>query len=173
MGGMSGMAQVIGETAKRAQAEHFRKEMEERRNFIFDLTTHSYSQAQAYTNLVIGAGYVAFFSIWATVYQDISIVSKVWSIIPFIISAMIFVFWEVCKMVFTARLLRQQINLTNVQDPVKFSQAIARYKQKQAISEGVQARIWVYVLIATIIPAFIGCAFLTYGLFSLSPFEIK
>ncbi len=162
---MGGMSEIVQKTVQHNQIVLLEKEMEFRKKFILDIVTYSYSQAQSYTNLIVGAGYIAFFSIWSRVYDDLDVTCKVWSIIFMILSVIVFVAWEIGKMIWVSLVLMKQSQIIGIQDPSIFRQELEFFENKNKCLQNIQLRVWVYVLLATISFAAIASIFLLYGVF--------
>lgn len=133
-----------------------------RRDFILDITTESYSRAQAYTSFIIGAGYASFLAIWHTAYGDLDPNYRVWAIIFLSISILVFVVFEVTKMILSSVMLLKQANIVSL-DNNSFMEAlkVANQKKKEMIST--HLRIWVFTLVTTVSTAFLALLFLYLG----------
>jgi hypothetical protein len=91
----------IREAAEKQQREMVEKIIENQIKII----TASYDKATAYTNLIVVAGYAAFFGLWTLTKAYLTKPLAMWAALLMLSSAATFVFFEVYKMFFTSRSL--------------------------------------------------------------------
>lgn len=105
-----------------------------------ELISSSYSQAMAYTNLIIGAGYAGFFATWAFTRHLLSDLLVLWSALLISISLIVFVGFEVYKMFYISR---DNLELGEaVSDPENFEMLIMQFHQKQQTRVISFGKIW-------------------------------
>lgn len=75
----------------------------------------AYDKADAYTNLIIVAGYAGFFALWQFSKDNLGRREAIVSALLMIISIAVFVVFEIWKAHYTSRLLRQYAK--TIQDP--------------------------------------------------------
>jgi hypothetical protein len=94
-----------------------------------ELLAHAYSQAQAYTNVVLLAGYAGFFAIWAFLKPDLSKSQIFWSGLLIALSLGTYVLWEVYQSFFRSQSL---LGLSRaVQDPANFQRLFIAHKRAE------------------------------------------
>jgi|GEM_PF-2022482 hypothetical protein len=69
----------------------------------FNLAVATYQKGRDYTNFIIVAGYAAFFALWSDVAKDIDRASRLLSGGLLGLSLVLFITWEIVKMVTNAR----------------------------------------------------------------------
>lgn len=65
----------------------------------------AYEKAIAYTNLIVLAGYASFFGLWQLTKADITKSQSMWAALCILLSALVFVIFEVTKMYVSSRTL--------------------------------------------------------------------
>ena len=129
-----------------------------------ELLAFTFSQAQAYTNLIIVAGYAGFFALWNFVQDDITKTQLFWSGILITISLIVFVLWEVYGMFRRSRSLLEISEAVN--KPNEFEELIRSHKQKEserAISYG---RTWIAALSITVLTGFSAIGIMLWSFIS-------
>jgi len=76
-------------------------------DYLKEIITHSYSKATAYNNIIVLGGYVAFFSMWHTLKDSLSVRMMLFSALSMSFSAAIFVLSHVYVMVKTSKHYRR------------------------------------------------------------------
>jgi hypothetical protein len=94
-----------------------------------EVLSASFNQAQAYTNIVLGAGYAGFFAVWAFTREQLTAPQALWSALLVAISLLSFVLFEVYKARYVSRLLLTLSNTLN--DETRFLPALAEWKRQQ------------------------------------------
>lgn len=128
-----------------------------------ELITHSYSKASTYTNVVIVAGYVVFFTIWNSLKTSLSPFLALTSALCLTLSAVIFVLFEVYKMISTSVHIRKLSKLLNQEDPQKI---IADSKREILKVERIGFKVWLIALLPTVVFGLAGASILLYGFLS-------
>lgn len=123
--------------------------------FYTSIIAHSYDKGSNYTNLIIMAGYVLFFTFWSNVKNEVDIVDARLSVIYVIISVLFFIVWEIWEMIYSSLDLRRLHQLNQV-SPSEFKAQMERVKKETEKLQANFARLWIYELILTIIPGFSG-----------------
>lgn len=121
----------------------------------------AYESSIAYTNLIIVAGYAGYFAVWAQMNELMSRTEMLISALAISLSLVVFVSWEVWKMVVTSSSLHDFS--AALKDPDQFESAITAAVQAEAARKVRVNRYWRIHLILTIIPALIGGTTLLYS----------
>ena len=121
----------------------------------------NYSQAKAYFNLVIVAGYAGFFGLWKLADQNLSDGEKLWSALLLSVSLTSFVAWEVGQMIFTSRSMVGIAEATK--DLPDFGRLIMEHGERE--KERIRKLIhwWRIALLLTIFPAVGGAGILMWA----------
>ena len=126
-----------------------------------------YDKAITYTQLIVIAGYASFFGIWSFVKDYVSSKCVLWSALFMSISVIIFVFFEVCKMVYNGWfLLKRDTTLKNVQtmnDPQKVLDALGKYDKQVQRTTITWGKFWCWTMVPTVVFALIAIAISLLG----------
>jgi hypothetical protein len=151
----------IREMAKAAELEKQNKYKNEVVEFNTSIIAKSYEKALAYTNLIIFAGYVLFFSFWKEVRGELD---KVWSgisVILVIISLIFFIAWEIFQMIQSSAYFRKLYSTFKL-SPDNYSEKIQNFNKEIQKNQARVASLWIFELIFTIIPGFLGAGILLF-----------
>lgn len=77
------------------------------------VVTATFNSAVAYTNLIMLAGYAGFFGLWQLAAEYLSKNEKLWSALLILVSLLLFVAFEVVKMIVIARGVRKKAAILN------------------------------------------------------------
>lgn len=126
-----------------------------------ELLAHSYGHAQAYTTVVLLAGYAGFFAVWTFLKQDLSKEQVFSSGLLIALSLSSYIIWEVYQSFYRSRTL---LGLNKaIQNPDNFEILLAAHKkneQERLISFG---RVWVFVFWFTVSTGFSAVSILIYA----------
>jgi hypothetical protein len=125
--------------------EHSRFLEEQRRH-----VGETYKHATGYTNVVVLAGYAAFFALWTTSRQYLHPQLGSLAALLMTISCSAFVLWQVLTMIRHALLLVQYDGALDNPDPVE---ALKKYERQRIAVDSVSIKGWARVLGWTIWPA--------------------
>ena len=148
------------EALEKAERERQEKDFMDRQITVINST---YNSATIYTNIIIIAGYASYFAAWGFLKDDLPDSQLMWSALLVTISAGVFVFFEVYKMIYSAVMLFWQAKILEKTDPIS---AIATYEQTSKTSLLYFMRIWVVALLVVIPTALIGYGLLLSGFIS-------
>jgi hypothetical protein len=129
-----------------------------------ELLSAAYSQAQAYTSLILGAGYAGFFAAWGFTRDQLSAPQILWSALLVTLSLMSFVLFEVYKSFYVSRALLA-LGRT-VQDPAQFPQLLENWKAERRDADIRFGRIWAGSFWVTLPSGLGGGLILIYGFVS-------
>jgi hypothetical protein len=125
-----------------------------------DILTHAYDKSSAYANLVIIAGYVAFFSLWKETKDFLPAKATFGAALLMLISASLFVLFEVFKMISGSIYFRNiGKEIEKIRDPKEFIEKVQKGQQRFST---LNFRIWYVVLIPTIGTGLAGTGILLY-----------
>ena len=129
-----------------------------------EIISHTYSKSISYSNVIIIAGYVAFFSIWNFVKDKLSDTAMLYVALLGSLSAILFVLFEVYKMISGALHFRKlSKSLQQTKDP---QTVITKLQEDLKNFELRQHRFWIYMLIPTLLTGLLAAAILIYCIFS-------
>lgn len=125
-------------------------------NALKEILAQAYGQASSYSNLIIIAGYVGFYSMWSSVRADMPQTAMLAAGLLVTVSALFFVAFEVYKMIRTSLHFRTLVKLLNEGG----SFALGRAQSKEQEFSLQLAKGWVVALVFTVIPGFAAAAIL-------------
>lgn len=129
-------------------------------DILKEILTHAYDKSSAYTNIVIIAGYVAFFSLWKETKIFLPSKAALAAVLLMLTSALLFVLYEVFKMVSGSVYFRNiGKEIENIKDPKEFIEKVQKGQQKLST---LNFKIWYLVLIPTVTTGFSGAGILVY-----------
>jgi hypothetical protein len=113
-----------------------------------EIVAHAYSKATAYSNVIIIAGYVALFSIWSVTRDKLPVKAMFVVALLITLSAALFVLFEVFKMVASGIYFRK---ITKSLEGVGGPELISKIQQQSKGFELRVARVWIFVLVPTLL----------------------
>ncbi len=120
-----------------------------------EVVAHVYGKANSYSNVIIAAGYVGFFTLWSSLKSDL----PQWAILSsgalILISLMTFIGFELYKMISVSVQMHRFSKRLQKPDMSSLSE-IQRIEQKSAL---INARVWVFTVIPTVLSGF-GAGFI-------------
>jgi hypothetical protein len=125
-------------------------ETEERKEVMISIASVQYDKAAIYTNIVLGIGYVAFFTVWSGMRDALGPTQRLWSALLMLISVTVFVLWETAKMIYASRDTKEFANALELQGNA-FEDALARATRSQKKRSLRLGRLWHGVLGVTIL----------------------
>ncbi len=128
---------------------------------VADMNANQYDKASRYSNLIIAAGYAAFFAAWSTMGPGGQARMHIAAGLAMMISVIAFIGWEVFKTTYTALHLRRVIVLLYLpgEDVQRNLDRIRQYERDRDLWG---ARLWYPVLLITIVPGFTAGALLMW-----------
>lgn len=119
-----------------------------------EILASTFSQAQAYTNLIIAAGYAGFFGIWSFVKDDLTRGTMFWSALLISLSLAAFIAFEIYGMYYRSVTL---IGIANaLDDAERFESLILRHRAEEKERAIVFGRLWLGVLSFTVVTGFLA-----------------
>jgi hypothetical protein len=161
---MSDMQKLVDQLAEKArgeQEEALRKAHEKQVEDLIRVLSSLYDKAAAYTNLILAAGYAGFFAVWANVKVLMTPIELRISGLSMTLSLLVFVAWEITKMIYTSRSLTDLVKVSDA-DAQSIDQKLLEHEKHHRRINVRLLRVWVWILAATIIPAVIAVAVLLY-----------
>lgn len=114
-----------------------------------ELLASSFSQAQAYTNVILAAGYAGFFAVWAFVKGELSRGAVLWSALLVTLSLAMFVAWEVFGMYMRSRML---IGIAQaVAQPERFEELMLSHRKAAQERSIVFGKVWLFTVWGTVL----------------------
>jgi len=120
---------------------------------LVQVMSSSFDKAAAYTNLIIVAGYGAFFGLWTLTKNDLPPLPSTLAAILILISAATFVFFEVFRMAYTTIGLRDLYGLINPEGHSPVNVMLQRMNEFQTRSRKLNLsfhRLWELVLLVCV-----------------------
>jgi hypothetical protein len=148
-GNLQRVAQQVEKNTVDIQGMLMRDQARQQLDATIKVVTAQYSNARAYANVVIIAGYAAFFAIWGASRNDIPVQATRWALLLMVFSATVFVLYEVVKMIWISSIILRQSNALSAQDGVKRIQMLAESEHTEMKVFG---KVWIFALVATLVP---------------------
>jgi hypothetical protein len=154
---------VIRQATEKQQKEVGEKIIETQIKII----TASYDKAVAYTNVIVVAGYAAFFGLWTLTKPHLSKPQALWAALFMCVSAATFVFFEVYKMAFTAQSLHSKYLTLSERLKGNTAQEVLAELQKLE-DEGKKAAlrflpVWRICLLISVVTGLVGVGILAFA----------
>jgi len=141
------------------------KILNDKRDWWLKATSTLYDKAASYTNLVMAAGYAAYFAMWSNTVSLISHYLARTSAILMLISLMVFIFWEVTKMVLIG-LNNKYLAKVALAPLDEFDALLQAHQTKEHKLNARLAVAWPFVLIVAVPTAFIALGIHLWALVS-------
>jgi hypothetical protein len=93
-----------------------------------EILAFSYNSAAAYTNVILGAGYVGYFATWSFVHDRLTPLTELWTALLVLVSLLSFICFEVYKSFYISQSL-EALHVV-VSDPAHIVQRTAEYEKK-------------------------------------------
>jgi len=101
----------IADEIKQRQAEIEPLDIEKRQQFMISIIAGQYDRAMLYVTTIIAGSYAAFFTAWSGVQGDLPQFERFFSLILMLLSLMVFLGWEIFKMIKRAYLVQDEIEV--------------------------------------------------------------
>lgn len=126
-----------------------------------ELLSEGFQRANAYTNLILGAGYAGFFAVWAFTRAELSTALIFWSAILVTISLLTFVSFEVFRTLYNGIAMLELSRA--VEDEANFAIHLAAWKRKQQTRNIWLGNIWLPAFTMSAVSGFGGALILGYA----------
>jgi len=140
------------------EEEDYKKKID----FYMQIQASSFEKATTYTNIIMVAGYVVFYTVWSKSEEYLSDFWFVLSALLVTVSTFVFVCFEVYK----SLIFREELKgLNEVFDapPDQFDKKIYDQRTKEAHLTNQANRVWIVVFPVTLITGLIGSAIVMFG----------
>ncbi len=128
----SELQEAFRASVAKAEQEAAERQKNETIDTLTKVMSGAYSQAMAYTNVVILAGYAAAFTIWNFTRAYLPEPTVLWIALLLTISAAVFIVFETYKMIVNARSLRSFHGAVKPdQSPEEFQAAMKDFQSRQ------------------------------------------
>jgi len=162
---------LLGEQQQQMKQETQRRQQEAAAEKMIEtlvkILSSSYDKAVAYNNVLIVAGYAAFFAIWGATKPALTHWVSIASALLMVTSATVFVLFELLKMVHTSRAMTQLQSITADEEarksPEVLQSKIKEYEAAQRLGSLRFLRIWVVVLVITASTSVLAVGLLAYN----------
>lgn len=139
-----------------------KNETDQRIDIMVKVASALYDKAVAYTNIIILAGYAAFFTVWSTMKAKMSHIEMLVVAFCITFSLVFFVFWEVTKMIVNSKSLKGLLNVLKA-PPQEFDQQLAELQKADQRLNIRLLRFWIVILVFTVVPGLIAAAVLLWS----------
>ncbi|HEY8085003.1 MAG TPA: hypothetical protein VIE69_05310 [Methylophilaceae bacterium] len=131
------------------------KALKDRQEWLLKATSLLYDKSASYTNLIMVAGYAAYFAMWSNTVSLISACLARVSAALMLISLITFIFWEVTKMILIA-LNNKNLAQVSLAPLSEFQSMLQAQQLKENRLMARLAKAWPTVLFIAIPTAFIA-----------------
>lgn len=143
---------ALAEATKR-KAEQDQQEIQ---NKLIDFHASVYGFAATYDNIVVLAGYGAFFALWASINQDLTIGQRLISAALIGVSLTCYVGWHIAEMLMHQKHEYRKRDVFDLRaDPTKFNEAWLRVDREEAVFS---ARLTKFLWFPLFVPVVLGLA---------------
>jgi hypothetical protein len=155
-----GLMRALTAASAAAQEAH-QKDIQDK---LIELNSQTYSSAASYDNVVIIAGYAAFFTLWAGVNKDVTPYCRVVTVTLMGTSLLFYIAWHMLQM-----LTRQSHEFKragvfkHMQDSARFNAEWVSATQAQEVAFQRILRLWPWLFIPSLVLGFGGGIVLTYN----------
>jgi hypothetical protein len=149
----------IEKTIQSLTAKNQEAERQQRIDVIIKVTSALYDKAVAYTNIILLAGYAAFFAIWNTMKTNMSRWEMLLTAFCITFSLVFFVFFEVTKMIVNSKSLTGLTKVLNA-PPQDFDKRLAEQQKAEQRMSIRLLKFWVVILALTVLPGLVAAAVL-------------
>jgi hypothetical protein len=125
-------------------------ELEKRIETVVKIMAALYDKAAAYTNLVIIAGYAAFFAVWGNMKGQLGKREMLYAALFMSISLIFFILWETIKMVITSITLKSLRKTVLEATPEHFNTKLVELNKAEARLHVKLMYFWFFVLAVTV-----------------------
>jgi predicted neutral ceramidase superfamily lipid hydrolase len=139
-----------------------KNETDQRIDIMVKVASALYDKAVAYTNIIILAGYAAFFTVWSTMKAKMSHTEMLVVAFCITFSLVFFVFWEVTKMIVNSKSLKGLLNVLKAPRR-EFDQRLAELQKADQRLNIRLLRFWIVILVFTVVPGLIAAAVLLWS----------
>jgi hypothetical protein len=129
---------------------------------LLKIQKQEYEDGTKYTQLVLGLGYAAFFTIWSGTRDQLTKIQVVSSAGLMTISLVAYVVFEVQQMILRTTRLRRLTDAISA-NPAAIGSALQQFNTWQISSNKKAIRFWSVILYPTIVPAVMAVTILLYG----------
>ncbi|NRQ42537.1 hypothetical protein HRH59_08110 [Rheinheimera sp. YQF-2] len=140
----------LARNINRMGQEQARMMTNENINVAKEVVAHAYGKANSYTNVIIAAGYVGFFTLWGSLKNDLPLWAILVSGALILISLLIFIGFEIYKMISSSVQMHRISKRLQTPD----MGTLAAIQQIERESSLRNAKVWVFAVIPTVVTGF-------------------
>lgn len=157
------LASEIGQLSRKLDQVEAAVERNKHIGEIIQIVTAEYSSGSAYTNLIIIAGYVVYFTMWSFLGETLSVSLLNWSALFMFVSVVGFVSFEVYKMFWLSYRVHKQVKIIT-DDPDNSYQQITESHKRQRRGTLLFGQIWIFHLCLIIPTSLVALGLMLLGL---------
>lgn len=148
-----GIKEIIEDAAKRAPQAR----KDEILDSVIKIQSAMFDKANAYTNIIIAAGYAGTFAIWTQVSSLLSVRQRAWTGCLLLLSITMFVLWEVAKMVLVG-IQAHQYNQLAATNPMNIDNVLADWQKDSTRLTHKMGLAWAMFVLPICIGTAVGAA---------------
>lgn len=132
-----------------------KEEQDKRVEVIIKVTSALFDKSSAYFNIIIVAGYVAFFTVWKIMQHLMSKEAMLWSALLISISCLVFIMWQIIVLIIHT--LNSKMLAHAFQGPPEtLMKRIEECQQRQSLNNIRLMKYWIWQLLLTVLPGLAG-----------------
>jgi len=150
---MNDLQKQLQQISQIQKESELHRQREDTIQVLIRIMSASYDKSVSYTNLFMIGGYASFFVVWSKMFDQFPKFYMGLAGVLMFISLIVFIVWELYKMIFYSTNLRDLHKVLEEKDPKKFNVKLSEQQINEKKRNLRQVKIWWLVLIFTIIPA--------------------
>lgn len=165
---MEDLQKMVAQMAEKQHLDALQQQRDETVEILIRVMSASYDKARTNANLIMIVGYASFFAVWGKLYEKLSPFWMSLSGALMISSVLVFIVWEIYKMIFYSTNLKDLYKITEEKNPDTFNKKLKENEISSKKRNLEQLKIWYLVLILTAIPG-VSAGFILLYLGGSSP----
>lgn len=158
------LEQAMRSAAQQSQEKLQKDNQEKVLKFIMELNAKAFDKAQAYTNVIIIAGYASAFSLWSSTKASLPQNANILFALLIGISIACFILYEIYGMIERAKLLKlNRALILEGLPPDAFLRKLEEVKNAENKSIAVGTKVWTIAIALTVPPALLSIFLLFYN----------
>ncbi|MHB8988636.1 MAG: hypothetical protein ACYC6S_07615 [Desulfobulbia bacterium] len=162
---MNNLQAVVAQIGEQQRIKDLVQQRDETVEILIRVMSASYDKANTTANLIMIGGYASFYAVWGKFYDKFP---SFWMSISgalMILSVMIFIVWEIYKMIFYSTNLSGLYKIIAEKNPEVFSKKLKENEISTKKRNIEQLKIWYVVLFLTVIPGVSAGFILLYSFY--------
>jgi len=151
---------MLAKEVHKVSVQQTKAQQREQIEALKEVVTHTYSSSTNYTNLIIVAGYVGFFTVWKSMKDDLGTIIVLGSCLSVFISVVLFIISAIHTMLASAMFHRKFFAEIKGELPPTF---VDDYRNRAQKHQQHMFKAWLILFIPTLAFGLMGGGLLVYG----------